>query len=174
MEKHEAITLLLLKTIKDLSQTKWNKLLFFIDGASSCFNDKITGLNYIKLPYGPVPQNYSEIIHGMANKEIISINNNYNNVFDNKIFINKNDKFSYNYEKAENIISNETHKEIIGKSIEVFNKWNAVQLSDFSHELDAWKKPDMYSQIDLELLKNDSFLSENYGEGNFGKLIVSQ
>ena len=69
---HELITMKLADSISDLSQTKWNKLMFFIDATGACLNNKTyTGFNYIKLPYGPVPQDYRSIIFDMVENEIV-------------------------------------------------------------------------------------------------------
>ncbi|EMO82124.1 MULTISPECIES: Panacea domain-containing protein [Leptospira] len=174
MQKYEAITIFLLEHISDLSQTKWNKLLFFVDGAAQSYlSQQITDLKYIKLPYGPVPFDYSNKIQSMHYNKIIK-REAVNGSFDNKIFIKK----TANYEdqllnvKTEFIDSNQIL--IIQKVIEVFKTWTANLLSDFSHELDAWKIPKMYSDIDLNTLKNDNYLKKKYNEPNFGNLLIKQ
>ena len=61
MEISEVITLELASEVKNLSQTKWNKLMFLIDGVGYCDSgETFTGFEYIKLPYGPVPHDYRE------------------------------------------------------------------------------------------------------------------
>ncbi|MDI7206205.1 Panacea domain-containing protein [Leptospira santarosai] len=173
MEKYEAITLFLLEQISDLSQTKWNKLLFFIDGATRSVGNQVTDLKYIKLPYGPVPFDYSGKIQAMYYKGFISIQSP-GGFLDSKLFIIKPDKFEEKLDQAKRTITDQNHQKIIDKVFQVFKNWNANQLSDFSHELDAWKIPNMYSDIDLDTLKSDTYLKQKYKEENFGRLLLSQ
>ncbi|MES0489181.1 MAG: Panacea domain-containing protein [Leptospirales bacterium] len=175
---HEAITLYLLnKDVRYLSQTKWNKLMFLIDGAYVCLNDKqLTTFEYIKLPYGPVPDNYSKIINKMYYNDIIN-KNTEQNLFDSKIILEKNDHFSVNMDLANNVIDNYESlkynvKTILDSVVKLFHDWTASDLSDFSHELDAWKLPEMYTPIDLNTLKSDTFLNSEYGNPNLGKLVI--
>lgn len=170
METFEAITLFLVDKIGNITQTQWNKLLFFTDGAGVCIDTQYTDFTYIKLPYGPVPDNYSELIYSMHYKEIIKEENS----FDSKITLSKALNHSDNLLNAEKIIKkNRKLQDVIDTIIKTFKDWSAAKLSGFSHELDAWKIPPMYSTIDLNTLKNDSFLKERFGEADFGKLLFS-
>ena len=69
MKIYEAITFELSSKIENLSQTKWNKLIFLIDGVGVCsFDQAFTGFEYIKIPYGPVPKDYREKVTIMISK----------------------------------------------------------------------------------------------------------
>lgn len=173
MNINETITVYLVDKIEDISQTKWNKLLFFIDGAGVCLSDQFTAFQYIKLPYGPVPDGYTDILTEMHFQEVIK-KSRTDNVFDSKIFIEK----SKNHddlliEANKEIGENANLEKVLKKIVETFKNWTAVKLSDFSHELDAWKNPTMYSGIDLSVLKEDNFLKREFGEANFGKLLIN-
>ena len=168
MELSDAITICLIEDIDDITQTQWNKLLFFTDGAGACKDRQFTDFTYIKLPYGPVPNNYSELINSMHYRGIIQIENSP----DNKISLRKSDDHIPNLENAKNVIGDTRDlKTIVEKIVKIFKDWSAVKLSSLSHELDAWKNPSMYAEIDLKDLKNDTFLKERFGEANFRKLL---
>jgi uncharacterized phage-associated protein len=55
-------------------KTKLNKLLFYADFANYfIYGRSISGSRYIHLPYGPVPDNYEEILRALKNDGIIEI-----------------------------------------------------------------------------------------------------
>lgn len=54
--------------------TKLNKLLWFTDMAAFLSRGaSVTGRNYIKLPYGPVPSEYEETIRDMQKKRQLAV-----------------------------------------------------------------------------------------------------
>lgn len=176
MKLYEAITVILTHRVTDLSQTKWNKLLFFFDGAYTSYKNEVfapTGLSYVKLPYGPVPDNYRQVIYGIVlNGYVNQTNDPY--ISDSTLFlsgVNDPGVLDLAIEYMEN--HNKDVSLILEKIIDIYGKWTAGKLSDFSHELDAWKKSKMYGHIDLSMLRNDSFLRSKYNNPNFGELIIS-
>lgn len=172
MEKHEAITLYLIsKGVPVLSQTKWNKLMFFIDGLAAVWSEKnseITNFKYVKLPFGPVPDGYSEILNSMENAGYIVIKQK-NTMYDTSKIL------AMGRKAPDDILSDLAPNEIkvLNAVLDVFREWNATRLSNFSHELKAWKRPDMYGQIDLRDLSDDPYLKKNFGEGNFANLLLA-
>lgn len=170
MEKHEIITLLLIqREVPALSQTKWNKLMFFLDGFSMAWEEiqtPLTDFDYIKLPYGPVPDRYSDILENMEEKGLITIAQK-NTMYDSSKIIRQ------GLNSSDRIPELDENEQIVIESIlNVFRDWNATRLSNFSHSLDAWKRPPMYDRIDLSDLRSDSYLKKEYGEGNFANLLL--
>lgn len=160
----ESITAHLASQVLDLSQTKWNKLMFYIDGAHFCqTKTSLTGIDYIKLPYGPVPNNYRQLLVKMAEKKVIAIDQGGDIANASRYITLKNGATSLNTDTLK----------LVEKIVSIFGGWTAVQLSNFSHRLDAWKIPEMYSTIDLSRLQKDNFLKTRFGQADFGKLILS-
>lgn len=172
MEIHEALTILLSKNTTNLSQTKWNKLMFFIDGAYyTQFQITATNFKYIKMPFGPVPNDYRDIISLMYFEKYISLEAN-ENISDAVRIICPPKKKSFIKEAETLIKSNENLNKYYKKVSTIFGDWTATRLSDFSHMMDAWKQTLMYEEINLEYLKKDKFLKTEYGISNFGKLLL--
>jgi hypothetical protein len=171
MKIHEIITLHLIQSeVPALSQTKWNKLMFFIDGFSTAWEKigaSLTELTYVKLPYGPVPDGYSEILDTMERDGLIAIAQK-NTMYDSSKIIQRGRDKQHPPELGAE------EKLVIESILGVFKNWNATRLSNFSHSLDAWKKPEMYNQIDLSDLKNDSYLKKEYHEGNFARFLLQK
>lgn len=170
MKNYEAITQKYARSIPDLSQTKWNKLMFFTDGASFCLRGiTFSNFQYIKMPYGPVPNNYRDIIQEMQTNGTINVSTNLD--ISDAVRIIK-PPMELNLEMLDNFIEElDSEFRIVDRIISVFGRWTAVQLSDFSHLLDAWIRPSIYSNIDLSSLREDSFLKEEFSNGNFGEVL---
>lgn len=171
---NEAITLYLALKISNLSQTKWNKLMFFIDGVGVCQNGfTFSGYNYIKLPFGPVPDNYRDEIRKMIFKGIVK-REQYRGVTDSVMYIEATTDYNNKKNDIEQTINKKRDlKKILDQIIGIFSSWSAVKMSDFTHELKAWKKPKLLEKIDLSLLKNDPFLKKRFDEANFATLVMS-
>lgn len=173
----EAITFQLASHIRFLSQTKWNKLMFLLDAVGFCKTDRtFSGYRYIKLLYGPVPDNYRSKIKAMIDKKIVSPTK-YNGYTDSVMQIEVlEERKDHNKKESAKAISAFPSSDILSATIEkiidIFREWTAVRLSDFTHELLAWKIPEMQGEIDLSLLKKDPFLQKNFGEANWGDLIL--
>lgn len=173
MENHEAITLKLAKSINDLSQTKWNKLMFFIDSASICLNDhQLTNFSYIKMPYGPVPENYRSIIHSMKTNGIINVSTNLD-ISDAVRIIRPNINDTSIDEMNQMLSAIDKKYNIVERIIKVFESWSAVELSNFSHMLNSWTEPNLYQNINLHSMKDDPYLKLNFQIGDFGQILFS-
>lgn len=116
-------------------KTKLMKLLWYSDFLMyKKFKKSITGLTYSCYPFGPVPYKHNFLI-GYANKEN---------------FINIKEEESANGYTRINIISNENidlssnftqeEKEVIEHVANTFANYSSKDISDFSHEEDAWKE----------------------------------
>ncbi|WP_253345451.1 type II toxin-antitoxin system antitoxin SocA domain-containing protein [Staphylococcus equorum] len=111
-----------------ISKTKLNKLLFYCDfiyfKKNTC---SLTGIEYIKDYYGPVPKK-SEYIYGLLVEE-------------GKINWIPFPNGQGEYICCSDIINediNDKEKEILDKVIELFEKDNANEISEKSHEETAW------------------------------------
>ena len=140
METYEALTFKLASKIENLSQTKWNKLMFLLDGVGVCnTDDTFTGFEYIRLPYGPVPCDYREKIRSMIFKGIVK-KERYIGVTDSVMYIDPVDD-NTKQEEASHLIKAKTPLEkALEKIVEIFGSWTAVRLSDFTHRTGHMEK----------------------------------
>lgn len=168
----EAISYKMAKTVTDLSQTKWNKLMFLLDGVSYCRQDQsFTGFTYIKLPYGPVPNNYRSLLNAMNDAGFIAIETN-TAISDAAKFITPKVSAAFDAESDQLIKSNPLLPEALEIVLKIFGDWSAATLSEFSHLLDAWKSAAMFEKIDLGSLKNDPYLKKEFGQENLADIIL--
>lgn len=170
----EITNLLLFSGINDLSKTKWNKLLFFIDSAyfNSPLGNKektLTECEYIKMPYGPMINNFQYILSYLHEDYNIKISNYIGYSAGQMTFIEKSKNSKLNLkvlEKKESVI--------VESVAELFGKYNAAQLSEFSHMLDAWSKSEMFTPIDFSLTIKDSYIKKNSKKNNIYELIFGK
>ncbi len=168
----EAVTFRLATEISDLSQTKWNKLMFFIDGVSFCRRGLCyTDLQYIKLPYGPVPNNYEDKVYRMIQNNIIE-KEPYQGFMDSMMYMKAVKKPETEAEMEKTIRGQEALEDVLNKVIAIFRAWTAGKMSNFTHELAAWKNAALFKKIDLALLKNDPFLKKTFNQANLAHLIM--
>jgi putative zinc finger/helix-turn-helix YgiT family protein len=119
---------------RDIFKTKLNKLLFYMDFKYfKEFNTSITGLRYVKLDYGPVPDKFDFFYDIMlANKFLCKKEKYYSNEIIGEIY--------YALEKPDlNIFSTDELENIL-KVEKIFKNFSATKIKDFSHEEEAWKK----------------------------------
>lgn len=171
MRIEDAITVFLVDTVEHLSQTKWNKLLFLIDGMGAVQNcGQFTDFNYIKLQYGPVPENYDVKVDAIRDRGYVNVQRRVDWI---------GDSFTYLLPKADapktkaeaKIAQNEELQKTLNTVITVFGDWTATRMSNFTHKLDAWKNVRLMKFIELTKLADDSYLRRKYGEGNIAKLL---
>jgi hypothetical protein len=173
-ERVEYITLESLKAdVKSFSKTKWNKIMFFTDLAfytcdNSDYSDTVyTGLSYIKMPYGPVVDNYNAIIDTVIRDNNLQI----------KMYSGFNSGVSQYIEPVDginnNIIISDFEKNIIYNVINKFINLTASKLSDFSHKLTIWKAPGMYDILDFAYARYDNYKINENDIGTFYQLIMS-
>ncbi|WP_082288181.1 type II toxin-antitoxin system antitoxin SocA domain-containing protein [Leptospira noguchii] len=150
--------------------------MFFMDGAIASLTDSnlgITDLQYVKLPYGPVLDGYKQKLQDLVENKILKMDR-FPAVSDSSVFLYPIPNTDLKQE-ADFWLSDQSAetKIIYQKIVSYFGPHNAVQLSNFSHKLDAWRKPEMFSTIQLNSLSKDSFLKEKVGNENFGKWILT-
>jgi putative zinc finger/helix-turn-helix YgiT family protein len=109
-------------------KTKLNKLLFYLD--FKYFKEhslSITGLRYVHLPYGPVPDNYEHYYATLLNDEkVIRIEEEFNGIDLMDLFYsNRGPDFS---------LFNDSEIKTLIEVKEIFNNFNATAIKDFSHK----------------------------------------
>lgn len=159
----------------NLSKTKWNKYIFFIDcvrfNSTAHQKKTLTGATYIKMPYGPVVENFENIIDTLPVIMPMKVVRYAGYSTSNMTFIEKAAEFEKN--KAYSYLK-ELDLNIIDAVISVFKKYTAKQLSDFSHELDAWKQTFMFNEIDFKTTEQDSYLLNLTKKPNLYELIITK
>ncbi len=130
----------LISHTKNVSKTKLNKLLFYADFKT--FKKairSISGLSYIKLQYGPVPDDYEDLYPFMEKMGYIESNDEKE---DYKIYKAKkefDDTIFQNYEL-----------EVMKETMEELGNKNAKQLSELSHQEEGWKEVPDCKKISYE------------------------
>ena len=104
----------------------------------------MTGATYRKLPYGPVPVEFSKIVENMEEEGKIKIfkDKYYDYVQKRYIPLKKSDLSKL---KA-------SEKDILDKVIDQYSDWSAKQLSEYSHGDMPWKATKSGDIIDYELV----------------------
>ena len=128
----------------NVGETVLYKLLYFSDfNYYELYEEHLTGANYRKLPYGPVPQKLDAIINEMMeNGQIKRIKTEYY------------DKMQTRYiplSKANLTELKASEKEVIDKVIEQMSDWSATAISDYSHKDLPWVVTDEGKEIHYEL-----------------------
>lgn len=155
-----------------LSKTKWNKIIFFVDLAfytsdNPLFKNNIyTGLDYIKMPYGPVVDNFNIIISNVAFRNNLQVKSYFGLYSNQSQYIEPTTSLVINkdYPKDEAMIINQVIKKIA--------KSTATQLSEYSHKLTIWKIPSMYEKLNFEYSSYDRFKINDDFIGSFYEMIM--
>jgi len=128
----------------NVGETVLYKLLYFSDfNYYELYEEQMTGAQYKKLPYGPVPQKLNSIINSM--------------IKDNKIQRVKGDYHGYPQtkylarEQADLTQMTAAEKEVVDKVIEQMSDWSAAMISAYSHGDKPWKVTDINKEISYEL-----------------------
>ena len=126
-EKLNAVILYLCK--QKISKTKLMKLLFYIDFSfykeNSC---SVTGLEYARLTFGPVPDDYELLIDNFVNKGAIRYENEGDNQSVTAIDNSNLDQLN-NKEIA-----------LINSIVLFFKDYDAKKITAFSHQEKGWKE----------------------------------
>lgn len=128
----------------NIGETLLYKLLYFSDfNYYEIYEEHLTGVEYRKLPFGPVPQRLDSIIKQMiASKMIKRFKTEYHG-FQQTRYIPLT-KPNLNSLKA-------SEKDILDKVIEQFSDWSASAISDYSHKDMPWLASKDGEVIDYEL-----------------------
>jgi len=162
----ESITYhMLTHKINNLSKTKWLKIVFFID---LCYyncpisdNNLLTGFDYIKMPYGPMIDDYENILEHLVNIGLIKLIKYVGYSSSDITYMEKCNDFNLDFECL-----NRDAIMIINKICDTFKGSAAKQLSELSHALAPWKQSNMFDILDFSLSKRDEFLINNVKKTN--------
>ncbi len=133
--------LILLLSKNGVLKTKLLKEIFYCDFlAYKKLAKSITGLEYFKYEYGPVPNNYEKILNGLIKKQQLELEVKIENDYEYNLFQSK--------EKANINIFPKNELEIINKVINYFKDYNSKKIVDFSHKEKAFLETEYNEMID--------------------------
>lgn len=143
LSKKKIYNVILYLSNESILKTKLLKEMFYIDFLYYKNNCKsLTGLEYAKLPYGPVPDQFEEIINTCSKENII----NYEVIFENNYEchnIKANKKFNKN-------IFNKEELEIMELVKNNFKKYSSKDIVEYSHKEKAFKEPKYGDKISYD------------------------
>lgn len=124
-------------------KTKLLKEMFYADFLSyKEIGKSITGLEYVKLPFGPVPNDYENILNNFSNQNIINYSVNFLNDYEYNI-ISAKKKFNKNIFEKEEI-------EILNKVKEKFVSYGSKDIVNYSHKEEAFLKTKPLDRISYD------------------------
>ena len=128
----------------NVGETVLYKLLYFADfNYYEKYEEHLTGSQYRKLPYGPVPQKLDSILAQMiANGQLQRIKTQFHGYPQTRYLP---------LEKADLTQLNAAAKEVLDQVIDRFSDWSASAISDYSHRDMPWKASADGELIDYEL-----------------------
>ena len=143
----------------NVGETVLYKLLYFSDfNYYELYEEQLTGANYRKLPYGPVPQKVDSIINQMMKEGSLKrIKTNY---------------FGFPQirylplVKADLTEMKASEKDVIDRVIEQYSDWSANAISNYSHKDMPWIATKDGEEMNYELVfyREVPFSVRNYGE----------
>lgn len=143
----------------NVGETVLYKLLYFSDfNYYELYEEHLTGAEYRKLPYGPVPQKLDNIINQMIeNGQLQRVKTNYHGYPQTRYLP---------LEKADLTELKASEKEIIDRVIEQLSDWSATSLSNYSHKDLPWEVTDEGQVISYELAfyREQPYSIRNYGD----------
>lgn len=143
----------------NVGETVLYKLLYFSDfNYYELYEDHLTGANYRKLPFGPVPHKLDSIIQQMMeHNQLQRIKTEYHNYPQTRYIP---------LEKANLTELRASEKEVIDRVIEQFSDWSALALSNYSHKDMPWIASKEGEDIDYELVfyREAPFSVRTYGD----------
>lgn len=128
----------------NVGETVLYKLLYFSDfNFYEIYEEHLTGANYRKLPYGPVPQKLDSLIRQMIKKgQLQRIKTEFHGYPQTRYIP---------LDKADLTEMSAAEKDVIDRVIDRFSDWSASAISDFSHQDMPWKATKEGDIIDYEL-----------------------
>ncbi len=128
----------------NVGETVLYKLLYFSDfNYYEKYEEHLTGSQYRKLPYGPVPQMLDSLIGQMIeNGQLHRIKTEYHGYPQTRYIP---------LEKADLAIMSAAEKEVIDQVIDRFSDWSAAAIGEYSHKDMPWKASEEGEVIDYEL-----------------------
>lgn len=141
----------------NVGETVLYKLLYFSDfNYYELYEEHLTGAEYRKLPYGPVPQKLNTIINQMIDKgKLQRVKTEYHGYPQIRYLP---------LEKADLTGLKASEKEVIDKVIEQMSDWSAAAISNYSHKDMPWLASKEGEVINYELVfyRDTPFSVRNY------------
>ena len=142
----------------NVGETVLYKLLYFSDfNYYELYEEHLTGAEYRKLPYGPVPQKMDAIINQMIDKgQLQRVKTEYHGYSQTRYLP---------LEKPNLTELRASEKEIIDRVIEQMSDWSASAISNYSHKDMPWLASKEGEEINYELAfyRDSPFSIRNYG-----------
>ena len=128
----------------NVGETVLYKLLYFVDfNYYELYEEQLTGAEYKRMPYGPVPQRIKSILSSMTrNGDLQQLNTTYH------------DKPQTRYvplTKPDLTTLKASEKVVIDSVLEQMSDWNASKISAYSHGDKPWKATEPNKPINYEL-----------------------
>ena len=143
----------------NVGETILYKLLYFSDfNYYELYEEHLSGAEYRKLPYGPVPQKLDFVINQMiANKQLQRFITDYHGYPQTRYIPLLKPNLS-------NL--NAREKDVIDKVIDQYSDWSAFTISDYSHKDMPWLASKDGEAIDYELVfyREAPYSVRNYDE----------
>ena len=143
----------------NVGETVLYKLLYFSDfNYYELYEEHLTGANYRKLPYGPVPQKLDIIINQMIDKgQLQRVKTAYHGYPQTRYLPLK---------KANLTELKASEKEIIDRVIEQMSDWSAAAISNYSHKDMPWLASKEGEEMNYELAfyRDAPYSVRNYGD----------
>jgi transcriptional regulator with XRE-family HTH domain len=143
----------------NVGETVLYKLLYFSDfNYYEIYEEHLTGANYRKLPYGPVPQKLDTIIGQMIKSAIVQrIKTDYHGYPQTRYIPLK---------RSDLTLLKASEKEVIDRVIDQMSDWSASAISDYSHKDMPWLASSDGEDIDYELAfyREPPYSVRNYNE----------
>lgn len=148
VEKFRQVLLYLLERCAgkpNIGETVVYKLLYFADfNFYETYEEQLTGATYRKLPFGPVPAEFSAIVRQMENAGELQVVSDKYHDYPQKRYI--------PLIKADLHQLKASEKDMLDRVIAQFSDRNATWLSDYSHGDIPWKATADKDVIDYELV----------------------
>ena len=164
VEKFKNVLLYLLERCAakpNVGETVLNKLLYFSDfNYYELYEEHLTGAEYRKLPFGPVPQKLDAVINQMIDaKQLQRVKTEYHGYQQTRYLP---------LEKADLSALKASEKEVIDRVVEQMSDWSATAISDYSHKDMPWLASKDGEEINYELAfyRDLPFSVRNYSEEN--------
>lgn len=146
-EKYKNAILYFVKNMDkyELGTTKLAKLLYYLDFLS--YRDKresVTKADHYKQQYGPVPQDFFEIIKELREEEAINIQRK-------KLEDGRETDIYTIHEEPDEDVFNEEEIELMRNLIEKYKDWETDLLVAKSHSELPWRKAEWGTELDLDL-----------------------
>ncbi|MFH1665658.1 MAG: type II TA system antitoxin MqsA family protein [Candidatus Omnitrophota bacterium] len=147
LEKVKEIILYMLGKNDGIMKTKINKLMWYIDFLFFKTNSvSMSGSRYIHLPYGPIPDNYDEIIalmarEGLVKKEEVIFDEEKGIVGEKVISVTSDEKNNFSPEELE----------VMDYCIDYFKDFTCGKISRYSHEEEPYKETEEQKPISYNM-----------------------